>query len=149
MAQQVITNTDISLFLMDRPELNTLIDGSRFTPEMINKAVLYTIDQFNTANPPTNSFYTVESFPSVSLLLLGVCSWLLKSAAIGDAANQFNYSADGVTIQDRDKAQIFLSLGQMFAADFKETTMNLKMNMNVGQCYGGVGSEWGVRAYVV
>lgn len=149
MGQPVATPNEIRLFLLDRPEFNTLINGVKWTDEMINQAIIYTIDKFNISNPPVlNGGFTVETFPSKYLLLIGVTSYLLRSSAIGDINNFFNYTADGVTISDRDRGQLFLSAAQTFADEFNQTTQNIKTNLNLAGCYGNVSSEYRNRAYV-
>lgn len=146
MANSILTENEIRIFLMDKDELNTLVAGIRFKPEDIEQAIINTVDRFNTMNPPTGISYTVENFPFRTILLLGVSSHLLRSAAINEAGNNFGYSADGVQINDKDKAQIFLALAREFADEFKEMATNIKVNQNVSQCYGTIFSEYRSRA---
>jgi hypothetical protein len=142
MASPILTSEEIRLFLQDRSELNTLILGIRFTPEMIEQAMINTVDYYNLMNPPTGRMYTVEDFPYRSLLLLGASSYLLRSASINEAANQLSYSADGIQVADKDKAQTFASLSQNLQQDFKELAQQIKMNHNIAQVYGVKHSEY-------
>jgi hypothetical protein len=142
MATPILTSEEIRLFLQDRKELNPLLLGIRFTPEMIEQAMINTVDYYNLMNPPTGVMYSVEEFPFRSLLLLGASSYLLRSGAINEAANQLSYSADGVQVNDKDKAQIFMSLAQAMQQDFKELGQQIKMNQNIAQVYGTKYSEY-------
>jgi hypothetical protein len=142
MASPILTSEEIRLFLQDRSELNTLILGIRFTPEMIEQAMINTVDYYNLMNPPVGRMYTIESFPYRSLLLLGAASYLLRSASINEAANQLSYSADGIQVADKDKAQVFASLSQNLQQDFKELAQQIKMNHNISQVYGVKHSEY-------
>lgn len=142
MATPILTSEEIRLFLQDRAEMNPLLLGIRFTPEMIEQAMINTVDYYNLMNPPTGIMYTVETFPFRSLLLLGSASYLLRSGAINEAANQLSYAADGVQVNDKDKAQIFMSLAKDLQTDFKELAQNLKMNQNISQIYGTKHSEY-------
>jgi hypothetical protein len=142
MAQSIITPEEIRMFLLDRAELNPLLLGIRFTSEMIEQAIVNTVDYFNLLNPPTMNMYTVENFPYRSLLLLGGAGYLLRSAAINEASNQLSYSSDGVQVNDKDKAQIFLSLGNSLWDEFKQMATNIKININVAQVYGVKHSEY-------
>lgn len=142
MAQSIITPEEIRLFMLDRAELNPLLLGIRFTPEMIEQSIVNTVDYFNLLNPPTMQMYTIENFPFRSLLLLGASGYLLRSAAINEASNQLSYASDGVQINDKDKAQIFLTLGNSLWDEFKQMATNIKININVGQVYGNKHSEY-------
>jgi hypothetical protein len=142
MANPILTSEEVRLFLQDREELNTLLLGIRFTPEMIEQAMINTVDYYNLMNPPTGVMYSLEQFPYRSLLLLGTAAYLLRSGAINEAANQLTYAADGIQVNDKDKAQVFMSLSQTMQQDFKELGQQIKMNQNIGQIYGVKHSEY-------
>jgi hypothetical protein len=91
MATPILTPEEVRLFIQDRSELNTLILGVRFSPEMIEQAMINTVDYYNLMNPPTGVMYTLENFPYRSLLLLGTASYLLRSGAINEAANSLSF----------------------------------------------------------
>lgn len=147
MATAIISEKEIRMWMMDRPELNTLIDGVRWSPEAIEQAQIFVTDYFNLMTPPTGVSYTVESFPSRALMLIGVCGHLLRGAAIGEASNELTYSAAGLQIDDRNKAQIFTSLGQAFWEEFKDLAKQMKITQNINQVYGVTHSEYNRRAY--
>jgi hypothetical protein len=142
MATPILTAEEVRLFLQDRAELNPLLLGIRFTPEMIEQAMLNTVDYYNLMNPPLGIMYSIENFPYRSLLLLGTAAYLLRSGAINEAANQLSYSADGIQVNDKDKAQIFMSLAENLQKDFKELGQQIKMNQNIAQIYGVKHSEY-------
>jgi len=142
MASPILTSEEVRLFLQDREELNPLLLGIRFTPEMIEQAMINTVDYYNLMNPPLGHMYSIESFPYRSLLLLGTAAYLLRSGAINEAANQLSYSADGIQVNDKDKAQIFMSLAQNLQQEFKELGQQIKMNQNIAQIYGVKHSEY-------
>ena len=142
MATPILTSEEVRLFMQDREELNPLLLGIRFTPEMIEQAMINAVDYFNLMNPPTNIMYTLETFPYRSLLLLGTAAYLLRSGAINEAANQLTYAADGVQVNDKDKAQVFMSMAANMQQDFKELGQQIKMNQNISQIYGVKHSEY-------
>src|SRR3954465_7030455 len=104
MATPIITEKEIRVFLMDKPELNPLLGGLKFNSEDIEQAVINTIDHFNASLPQTGQNYTVENFPSRYILLIGVSGYLLKSASINESINQLDYNVEGVSVQDKNKA---------------------------------------------
>lgn len=146
MALSVLTEKELRIFAMDRPESNTLIDQVKFSPEDIEQAMINVVDRFNIL-PPPSSMYKVETFPSRALLCLGVWGWLLRGAAVGEAINNLTYSAGGVQINDRDKAEIFTSLGEKFWQEFLETAKGIKMAQSINKVYGTRYSEYGYRFF--
>ncbi len=142
MAQTVITEKELRLFGMDRPELNTLVDGVRFSSEDIEQACINVVDYFNIIPPPNKMSYTVESFPSRALLALGVWGWLLRGAAIGEASNNLEYNAAGVQINDRSKAEAFTNLGNAFWSEFVELAKGIKLTQSINKVYGSKHSEY-------
>lgn len=143
MATARITVADIRRFILDKPELNTLIEGVKWMDEDIDKACIDVIDAYNVIPPPIGSVSCVEAFPMRYLLLIGVAGHLLRGAAVGEAINQLTYSAEGVQVGDRDKAQIFTELGNSLWAEFKEMAKQVKISQNVNALLGSFGSEYG------
>ena len=143
MATARITPKDVRRFLMDKPGANTLIDGVRWTDEDIDAACMDVIDAYNATLPPIGFVSSIESFPLRYLLLIGVAGHLLRGAAISEASNQLSYSAEGVQVQDRDKAPIFTELGNGFWKEFLETTKQVKLAQNVNALFGTSSSEYG------
>jgi hypothetical protein len=127
---------------MDKPELNTLLQGQRWTSNDIEQAELMCVDYWNSANPPAMITYSLESFPHRYLLIIGTAATLLRSAAINEASNQFSYAADGVQINDKDKAQIFANIGNGYWEEFKKLTQDIKLNLNIAQSFGTAYSEY-------
>lgn len=146
MAQTIITEDDLRDFAFDRPELNTLIDGVKFSSAQIERAMVSVVDRFNIL-PPPSSTYRVETFPSKALLTLGVWGWLLRGAAIGDAINNLSYSAAGVQINDRDKAQILTEIGSHFWQEFLDTAKDIKITQSINKVYGVTPSEYAYRFF--
>ena len=143
MSTAKITARDVRIFLMDTPALNTLLDGVRWSDEDIDRAGLFVVDAFNCQLPPTGYISSVESFPFRYLLLIGVAGHLLRGAAVGEASNALSYQADGVSVADRDKAQVFSELGNNFWKEFLDMSKQIKLAANVNSLLGMTGSEFG------
>ncbi len=141
MATPIITSKSVRIFMMDKPEMNSLLSGLRWDEDDLSEAIINCIDYYNTSLPPTPQ-YTVETFPYRVVLLTGVAGWLLKSSAINQASNNLNYESDGVTVNDNDKAQIFAQMGSEFYKDFKEMCQNIKVAQNIAGAYGHKLSEY-------
>lgn len=143
MATAKITVADVRRFLLDKPEANTLIQGMRWTDEDIDRACVDVIDAYNSIPPPVGFVSSVETFPLRYLLLIGVAGHLLRGAAVSEASNQLTYSAEGVQVADRDKAQIFTELGNAFWREFLDMSKQVKVSQNVNALLGSTGSEYG------
>ena len=140
MATAKLTNDQVRLFLMDRKELNSLIKGVRWSDPEIDAAINMCVDYWN-STPPFINTQNAATFPFRWLLLTGVAGWLLRSAAINEASNQLDYSADGITVQDKNKAEIFLNIGNMYWKEFQEKVVNIKVTQNLAGAYGTTPSE--------
>ncbi len=141
MAAPIITEKQIRTWIMDKPELNPLLRGVRFSDEDIDEAIVTVVSYFNEANPPTGASYTVENFPFRYASMVGTVGHLLRGAAINEASNNLTYSLDGTQVNDKDKAEIFTRLGNEFWTEFKERVQTIKTNQNVSQAFGSNGSE--------
>ena len=125
---------------MDKPELNPLIRGVKWDAQDIDQAMQRVVDYFN-ETAPFSIVLNTRYFPYRYTLLIGVAGHLLRSASISDAVNQLDYSADGVSIQDRNKADIFMRIGNMFWEEFKEKVLMIKVEQNMNNCFGSSPSE--------
>jgi len=146
MAIPVITEKELRIWSMDKPELNSLIDGVKFSPEDIEQAQIYTVDYYNMMPPPI-TMYSVETFPFRALMLLGVWGHLLRGAAIGEAQNELVYSADGVQVEDRSHAKIFADLGNAYWGEFTQLAKEIKVSQNIHKVFGVTPSEYRRRAF--
>ena len=140
MSATRLDEQSIRLFLMDKKELNPLLRGVRWTTDDIDAAIVRCVDYWN-ETPPFINAQSPVSFPYRYTLLIGVAGHLLKSASINEASNQLQYAADGITVQDKDKAEIFAKLGGDFWNEFKDKVSNMKISQNIGQAFGSDVSE--------
>ena len=140
MATPKLTETNLRIFMMDRKELNTLLRGVRWDTKDIDEAINMCVSYYN-GTPPFVDYQTSTTFPYTWLLLTGVSAHLLKSASINEASNQLNYSADGVSVQDKDKAEIFSRIGGAMWDEFKSKVQDIKISVNVSLAFGSSPSE--------
>lgn len=138
----IVTNEKIRQFIMDKPELNTLVDGVRFPDKLIDDTAIMVVDYYNSVPPPLSDMYTIENFPYAYVLLMGTVGMLLRGAAVGEASNNLSYSAAGVQVNDRDKAQIFTSAGTEMWNEAKQMIKDIKIGRNIAGAYGTKFSEY-------
>lgn len=140
MATPKLDEAAIRIFLMDKKELNPLLRGVRWSTEDIDGAVNRCVDYYN-ETPPFIGATTPGCFPYRYTLLVGVSGHLLRSASINEASNQLDYSADGVSVQDKDKAEIFMKIGNMYWQEFTDKVLTIKMTVNLSNAFGSNHSE--------
>jgi hypothetical protein len=148
MATSKLTSTEIRLFLMDNERLNVLLDGVRWSEEDIEFAQKMCVAYFNESAPRIATYqFSVDSFPFDYCMLMWVSGHLLRSAAINQASNNLAYSADGISVNDSDKAQIFTELGKNMQDEAKDMIKQIKVQKNIENAYGIKSSEfaWLVR----
>jgi hypothetical protein len=79
----------------------------------------------------------------VSLLLLGICSWLMMSESFLQIRNQATVQdGDIAPIGIDDKNQIYFQLSQAIKADWKSTAKMYKTQLNMEACYGQLSSGY-------
>jgi hypothetical protein len=142
MATNKLTEESVRIHLMDKPELNSLLRGVRWTSKDIEQAMIHCVSYFNESLPSCGQNFTVESFPHPFTLLTGVCGHLLRSAAVHQANNSLNYSADGVQVQENDKASVFAQMGSTYWEEFKGMVLGIKMQQHLNAAFGSVASEF-------
>ena len=143
----VVTSDEIRRFMMDRPELNTLVDGVRWDEKDVEQAMITCCDIYNSTTPiMLMDQYRVENFPYRYIMTIFCAGHLLRSAAINQASNQLTYSADGVTVDDNNKAQLFGAMSQELLGEAKDMMKQIKISKNVMGAYGGKASEY---AYLI
>ena len=140
MATAKLDDSAIRMFLMDKKELNPLLKGVRWSTEDVDGAIQRCVDFYNDT-PPFIAPQRPETFPFKYVLLVGVAGHLLRSAAINEASNQLDYSADGVTVQDKNKADIFLRMGNAYWQEFTDKVGQIKVTVNLSGAFGTIPSE--------
>jgi len=125
--------------LRDYPELNRLIDGRETSDREIAFAIMETIDDFNTT-PPLIEAATLESFPSVSLLINGSIINIMTSVGLLQTRNQMTYSdGQGVQVSVSDKTPMLMSWLGMFANAYENKKQKLKVAINLRGALNGSG----------
>ena len=130
--------------MRDYPELNRLIDGRETSDREIAFAIVEAIDDFNNT-PPLIQRFTVENFPSPSLLIRGAIVNVLESVGLLQTRNQMSYSdGQGVQVSVSDKAPILMNWIQLFVNQYEQKKFRLKQALNLRGALngGGVPSEY-------
>lgn len=131
----------LRLFLRDTPELNRLIRTEESDGEMLEFAIDMAIDDWNFTTPMLTP-YTIETYPSIYMLMHGAAIQVLKSQGLHQSRNELNYQAGGSSIVRSNKGQYYQSWLINFANEYELKKRNIKIQQNVEGGWGGVDSEY-------
>lgn len=130
--------------MRDYAQLNRLVAGQETSDRQIAFAIMEAIDDFNTTPPLIGSF-TLDTFPSTSLLINGAVIFTLESVGLLQTRNQMNYSdGQGVQVGVNDKAPMLMQWIGRFQQQYENKKMRLKQAINLNHALngGGVSSEY-------
>jgi len=142
----VIDPEEVREFLRDFPDKNPLVDGVEFSDAEAEKAIKRTISMANVVARPTS--YTVSSFPNDYVLLMGVCSYLLKSEATRQLRNEAMYQDGNIQPVGLDnKQQAYAALAAQFNQEFIQMLTAIKIQENLNS-FGSMGSPIAQSTYI-
>ena len=125
--------------LRDYPELNMLVEGRETSDREIAFAIMEAVDDFN-STPPLISAYTVEDFPSVSLLIRGSIINVLESVGLLQTRNHMTYSVgQGVQVSVSDKTPMLMNWINLYTTQYENKKIRLKKALNLQGALNGTG----------
>jgi hypothetical protein len=123
-------------FLRDYPELNRLIKDEESSKRSIAMAIMDAVEDFNLDSPL--GAFSVENFPSVSLLRIGTTKFLLESLSLLQTRNHVTYSdGQGVQVNESDKGPVYMNLANRYTSEWERRKEKLIVRMNIRQAMGG------------
>ena len=135
-------------FLMDKEEVNHLIEGEEFSDQKLRSCLLLSLDYYNSCIQPREVSATVMTFPSLSLWLEGAAIYALKSKIFSYIRNAFMYNDAGVQVSVEEKAAEYERTVQRMLGEYIKTAQNIKENINLTACVGSFSSEY-LQLYII
>ncbi|MGC8993084.1 MAG: hypothetical protein ACP5JE_05985 [Thermoplasmata archaeon] len=123
--------------IRDTPELNDLLQASEFTDADLAKALNESLDIYNNTPPPLQPV-TLQTIPSISVLIDGAAIRLLKSGGFLHIRNQLPFTDEGVTVDLHAKAQQYTQWIANYIQDYQQLLKSVKIAQNLAQAYGAV-----------
>ena len=140
------TINELRMMIADSdPAENVLLDDVEFSDDQIVLALVKPIQYFNEALPPLGRLFDTRDFPWKSHWLDAAIGHLHEIAAAKYRRNKLNVAAGGMSINDLDREREYLTQAARREADWKTFTASKKLELNMQQCVGGVGSTYGGR----
>jgi len=141
------TIPEIRLHLRDSGSAESyLLDNLRFSDEEIAACIYLPVQYWNEMPPPV-AFFDTTNFPYRYHWLLGITGHLLGLAAEQHRANNLQYSAGGVTVNDQDKGDSYAKASFLRLTEYKQFVQRKKVEINMSMCYGSFGSAYGRGRY--
>lgn len=131
----------LRMFLQDTPELNRLTRDYELNDEKLRFCIDMAISDFNSTMPPTPA-RSIETYPSLYLLMHGSAVNALKMSGILQSRNELNYQSGGSSFVRSNKTSLYQSWISMFINDYEVKKKQMKMANNISRGYGGVHSEY-------
>lgn len=131
----------LRMFLQDTPELNRLLFDYELDDEHLRFAIDMTISDWNTTMPPLPA-KTIDSFPSLYLLMHGAAIQCLKMAGMRQSRNELSYQSGGSSFMRSNKTGLYQSWISLFQNDYESKKRTMKVAQNVNRGYGEVFSEY-------
>ena len=127
----------VRAFMRDEQNLNQLLRDREFSWESIYLGVEDALADWNSTPPLTGT--TIQGFPVAvrPLLYTRAAVWLLKSASNQQARNQLSYSDQGWSVQEFDKAPIYIQIATQLEASYEDKKVTYKVVVNAEQGWGG------------
>ena len=122
----------------DNPLLNTL----EFDLPEICEAMIVCVQYWNTMQPPIRLKFTTLNFPETSAIINGIMGELYLAAAKHYRRNQLNYSAGGLSIDDKNKSQEYEAIGERMLQDYLKWVRMVKVQINKEAWDGSFGSTY-------
>jgi hypothetical protein len=135
----VLSTEKVREFISDYAENNLLLDKQEFTDTFIELSMELAVSEYNSMSP--RSYFTEETFPSKSLLMLGTLWQMYTGKAALMARNHLSYSDGGLQIPIEEKFELYRNLADSYANQFQTTAARLKASMNMENGWGEVRSD--------
>jgi len=143
--QTVTTNNPINiaevrLVLRDSvPEANELLLEYEFSDTEIAFNIMRPIEEWNEALPPVQTF-TGATFPYREHWRKATAGYLMRTAARKYLRDDLQYSAGGLSVNDKRKWDAYEKLGQQLIDEWRSWMKQEKVRLNSLKCYGNIGS---------
>ena len=130
-ATRPLTIAELRLALKDYPEFNGLLENVEFSDQELIWALMRPIDIWNSM-PPILSTMTPTQFARYR----GAWLWGSMAELFSLAANYYRrehlpYSASGLSIDDKDKAEAYMQAAEINGLKFKEFVERRKAELNI------------------
>jgi len=135
-----INIAEVRLVLRDSmPEANNLLLEYEFSDTEIAFCMMRPIEEWNEMLPPVKTF-TGATFPYRENWRKATAGYLMRTAARKYLRDDLQYSAGGLSVNDKRKWDAYENLGQKLIDEWRSWAKQEKVRLNSHACYGNLGS---------
>jgi hypothetical protein len=135
-----INIAEVRLVLRDSvPEANELLLEFEFSDTEIAFCIMRPVEEWNEMLPPVQTF-TGATFPYRENWRKAAAGYLMRTAARKYLRDDLQYSAGGLSINDKRKWDAYEKLGQTLIDEWRAWAKQEKVRLNSLKCYGNIGS---------
>jgi hypothetical protein len=136
------TLAEVRLHLRDSAGVESyLLDTVRWDDAEIAMAAERAVAYWNEVPPPIRT-YSTRNFPFWFHWLDAIAGYLFLMAAEQYRANNLQYSAAGISVNDQDKEMPYEGAAKRRLDDWKRFVRDKKVQLNLDQCWGGLSSPY-------
>lgn len=131
---------------MDNEEMNRLLRRKETDDDRLGFALDLVLSDWNSTTPVI-THVNYSNFPSLYLLIMGGVVQCLRMQSMYQTRNALNYQAGGSSFSRSDKGPAYFGMAQNIAAEYEMKKLNMKIQGNVANGYGGFASEYDLIGY--
>jgi len=139
------TRAEIRLALRDSSHVeNRLLDLRAYDDAELAAAMVRAVDDWNDELPILARYtHSVNDYPYRNKWLDGIVARLHLLTAEEQLRNELPVVAGGIEVNDQNKHQLHMQVGQKMLDDYRAWIRLRKLQLNIGQCWGSLGSSYG------
>jgi len=133
----------IRTYLRDSaPEDNPLLNNFEFDASEIVQSMVKCVESWNTMQPNVRKTFNTNNFLNPAVLITGVMGELYFIAAKHYRRNQLAYTAGGLSVDDKNKAQEYEAIGDRMIQEYLKWCRMVKVQINKEAWDGTLGSGY-------
>ena len=135
--------SEVRIYLRDFASTNKLLLEEEHSDGQIRRALVTSLGIYNTTPPPIQTYTRLEDLPIAShTIIKSAASVLLRSEGIKRSRNDLTYNDGNLTINEDDKAPVYLALSKELRTEFVEELVNVKRSINIRCAMKGSASPY-------
>lgn len=136
---------EVRTYMRDHKDGNFLLKDYEWDLAEIIEAATAAVTTWNSTAPRINRRYNTANFYDPNMLIDGIMAELYMMAARLYARDHLPYSAGGISLDDKNKSQEYMAIGQQLQQSYVTLVKMDKARMNAAQWNGTNSSPYGRR----
>lgn len=144
------TIQEIRMRLADSAVENDLLGQVEFSAADIVDAIRIPVREWNETPPLMTRYrFSCLNFPYYELWMKGILYHLLRRAISHYQRVKLRVNHGGVSGDDREKDQEYMSMAELYRQEFRESLLNIKTQLNISQLGGTIASPYSAHRAMI